>query len=265
MKVYISADIEGITGTTYWDDTDMEKSEYQAAREQMTAEVAAACEGALAAGATEILVKDAHDTGRNIIASKLPKDVRLAKSWTGDPMMMAEHLDASYQAMILIGYHSAARSGANPLSHTMTGVVHRMMLNGEPASEFRLTTYAAALFKVPVVFLSGDAGICTEAGTLIPAITTVAVKQGVGDSTINIHPEMAVERIRAGVTSALKGDPKKSLVSLPKHFNLTLEYRHHMKAYKFSQYPGARLIEPSTISFESDDFMEIMRFLLFVT
>ena len=70
MKVFISADIEGITNVTHWDETDLEKAEFTAAREQMTAEVAAACEGALEAGATDILVKDAHGDARSIIASK---------------------------------------------------------------------------------------------------------------------------------------------------------------------------------------------------
>ncbi len=264
MKVYISADIEGITGTTHWDDTDMEKSEYQSAREQMTAEVAAACEGALAAGATEVLVKDAHDTGRNILAGRLPREVKLAKGWSHHPFIMSEFLDETYQAMILIGYHSAARSGANPLSHTMTGTVHRVMLNGAPTSEFRLTAYTAATKGVPVVFISGDAGLCEEAKLLIPSIGTVAVKEGVGEATINIHPDLAVERIREGVKNALQGDLNKCKLPLPKQFTITVEYRHHMKAYRSSFFPGVKLIEPSTIQYESNDFFEIMRLIEFL-
>jgi D-amino peptidase len=264
MKVYISADIEGITGTTHWDETDMEKAEYQAAREQMTAEVAAACEGALAAGATEVLVKDAHDTGRNIIAGRLPREVRLARGWSHHPFIMSEFLDESYRAMLLIGYHSPARSGANPLSHTMTGSVHRILLNGALASEFLLTVYTAATKGVPVAFLSGDAGLCEEARLLIPQIGTVAVKEGIGEATINIHPEVAVERIREGIRKALQADVAKCKLDLPGHFTITVEYRQHMKAYRSSFYPGVRLIEPSTIQYESDDFFDIMRLVEFL-
>ncbi len=65
MKVYISADIEGVTGVTTWDEAELHKPDHGIAQEQMTAEVRAACEGALNAGATEIWVKDAHDSGRN--------------------------------------------------------------------------------------------------------------------------------------------------------------------------------------------------------
>jgi D-amino peptidase len=74
MKIYISADIEGVTGTTHWDETDRKNLDFKEFQEQMTAEVVASCEGALEAGASEIWVKDAHDTARNIIASKLPRE-----------------------------------------------------------------------------------------------------------------------------------------------------------------------------------------------
>ncbi len=65
MNIYLSADIEGITGVTHWDETELSHAEYATARKQMTAEVAAACESALEDGDTEILVKDSHDKGRN--------------------------------------------------------------------------------------------------------------------------------------------------------------------------------------------------------
>lgn len=59
MKVYISADIEGITGTTVWSETELNAPDYQYFSMQMTKEVEAAIEGAIAGGATEILIKDA--------------------------------------------------------------------------------------------------------------------------------------------------------------------------------------------------------------
>ena len=93
MKIFISADIEGVTGVTHREETDLSKPEYALPREQMTAEVVAACEGAFEAGATEIWVKDAHDSGRNIIASKLPQEVRLIRGWAPDPLMMMQELN----------------------------------------------------------------------------------------------------------------------------------------------------------------------------
>ncbi|MCJ7789554.1 MAG: M55 family metallopeptidase, partial [Candidatus Atribacteria bacterium] len=81
MKIYISADIEGVTGIAHWDETEKSKSDYQKFAQQMTDEVKAACEGAVNAGVEEIWIKDAHDSGRNIIAVDLPEIIRLVRGW----------------------------------------------------------------------------------------------------------------------------------------------------------------------------------------
>ncbi len=88
MKVYISADIEGITGVTHWAEADRQNPDYSELKEQMTAEVSAACEGALQAGAAEIWVKDAHGSARNLTASKLPRQTFLIRGWSGHPFSM---------------------------------------------------------------------------------------------------------------------------------------------------------------------------------
>jgi D-amino peptidase len=241
MKVYITADIEGITGATHWDETDKKNPDYGEFREQMTAEVAAACEGALSAGATEIWVKDAHWTGRNIIPSKLPREVRLVREWSGHPLSTMQELDETFQAVLMIGYHSRAGSSASPLAHTMTGNVIYITINGQYASEFSIAAYTAGLVRVPVVLVSGDAGICQEAEASIPNLCSVAVKHGVGNSTVNIHPHLAVERIRTGVEAALKGDVSRCHVPMPEHFAVELRYKNHADAYHVSFFPAARL------------------------
>ena len=202
MKVFISADIEGVTGATNWNETDKAHADYTEYREQMTAEVAAACEGALSAGATEIVVKDAHWTGRNLIASKLQRAVRLIRSWTLDPYSMMAGLDETFQAALMIGYHSRSGSDASPLAHTLPDRVVYVKINDRDASEFLINAYTAGWLAVPVVFLAGDAGICRDAQDFLPALSTVAVMEGVGDATSSIHPGLAVERIRSSVETA---------------------------------------------------------------
>jgi D-amino peptidase len=264
MKVYLSADIEGITGTTHWDETEKKHADYGEFREQMTAEVVAACEGALQAGATEIWVKDAHDSARNLIAARLPPEARLLRGWSGHPYLMVDGLDASFQALLMIGYHSRAGSSANPLAHTMTGSAAYVKINDQYASEFTINSYIAALEGVPVVFVSGDAGLCTDAASLVPAVTGVAVKQGVGDSSINLHPQLAVEKIRAGVRSALAKDLAQCRVELPGHFQVEIRYKEHGPAYRNSFYPGASLTDAHTIQFEAVDYFTVLRFFAFV-
>jgi len=263
MKIYLSADIEGITDVTHWDETDMDKAEYAFAREQMTAEVTAACQGALEAGATEILVRDAHGDALNLIHANLPREVRLMRGWAPDPLMMMQGLDQSFQAAAMIGYHSRARSNASPLAHTMTGAWVRVTLNGQEASEFLINTYAAALFQVPVVFVSGDQGLCQEVNGLNPAIKTVAVKEGTGNSTINIHPELAIERLREGMKTAVQRGLAQCRVSLPKNFEVEIQFKEHSKAHLYSYYPGARLKDPVTVGFAHVDYYEVLRFLFF--
>jgi len=263
MKIYISADIEGVTGVTHWDETDTSKADSAIPREQMTAEVVAACEGALQAGATEIWVKDAHDNGRNIIASKLPHEAKLIRAWAPHPLMMMQELDETFHAAMCIGYHSRAASNTSPLAHTMTGAYVRLTINGQDASEFLINTYSAAMFKVPMIFVSGDKGLCAEVASLNPKIETVAVKEGVGNSTINIHPELSLARIRDGAAKALKSDLSKCLVSLPPHFLVDVQFKQHSKAYNCSFYPGAKLKDPLTVHFEHNNYFEVLRFLFF--
>jgi D-amino peptidase len=264
MKIYISADIEGVTGATHWNEATKKEADFEEFQEQMTAEVVAACEGALNAGATEIWVKDAHATARNIIAAELPREAKLVRGWSGHPFSMVQYLDETFQALILIGYHSPAGSGANPLAHTITGSIAHLKVNDRYASEMFLSTYTAALVNVPFVFVSGDEGLCEEAKSLNLNIGTTAVKQGTGDSTISIHPQLAVERIREGVQNALEGDVTRCRVQLPERFSVELRFRGHAKAHHASFFPGVSLKDPHTILFETTDFFEVLRTLSFV-
>lgn len=262
MKVFISADIEGVTDVTHWDETEINRPGYNEAREQMTAEVLAACEGALEAGAKEIWVRDAHDSARNLLPHKLPKMARLIRGWSPHPMMMMEHLDASFTAAVMIGYHSRAAQNTSPLAHTMSTDFVRVSLNGRDVSEFWLNTLAAELAGVPVAFVSGDGGLCREVAELNGNISTLAVKEGYGNSTVNIHPQLAVEQIKAGVFSALNGHLSLCRVTLPGHFIFDLQYKDPSRARKFSFYPGAILLDRLTVRFEHDRYEEILRFLL---
>jgi D-amino peptidase len=264
MKVFISADIEGVTGVTHWDEAHRQNPDYKEFKEQMTAEVSAACDGALRAGAEEIWVKDAHASGRNLIASKLPRQTHLIRGWTGHPFSMVQELDESFNAMLMIGYHSRAGSDANPLAHTISSNIAKLKINGRDASEFLMHAYTAGYVHVPLVFVSGDRGICDEAVELIPGITTLAVKRGMGDASINIHPDLAVEQISERAQSSLQDDVSKCLMLLPGHFSIEISYREHVMARRASFFPGAVLKQAHTIGFESDDYFEVLRLFSFV-
>jgi D-amino peptidase len=264
MKVYISADIEGVAGITNWNEAEKNHPDYPEFRQRMTDEVVAACEGAIAAGATEILIKDAHDSGRNILADRLPECARLVRAWSGHPLAMVQELDSSFDAVLLIGYHSKAGTESNPLAHTLTLRVAQLAINGEVASEALIHSWAAALHRVPVVFLSGDKGICADAKAFNPGITTVAVSEAFGPSTVSLAPKRAQHLIRQGVALALQGDRESCRLHLPESFVLEIKYSNPVQAYKSSWYPGARHVGSQTVRLETRDYFEVLRALRFV-
>lgn len=264
MKVYISADIEGIAGVTHWDETEIGKPGYEAFRTQMAAEVRAACEGAARAGATEILVKDAHDTGRNLTPADLPAGAQLLRGWASHPLAMVEELDRSFTGLILVGYHAPAGSSGSPLAHTLSTRLHAVEINGRPASELLLAAYTAAHVGVPLLFVSGDAETCAEAGRLSGQIAAFSVKHGVGGATVNLDAQRALGGIRDGVAAALTGDPERCRIVLPERFSVAVTYRDHPAAYRASFYPGAMIESPRTVAFEASNFHDVLTFLLFV-
>jgi len=111
LKVYISADMEGVAGAVSGEQLGPAGFEYQRFREFMTAEVMAAIEGARAAGATEILVSDSHGNGQNLLIERLPDDVRVVRSWPR-PLMMMQGIDSTFDAVILLGYHAGTTNPA---------------------------------------------------------------------------------------------------------------------------------------------------------
>lgn len=265
MKIFISADIEGCAAIASWDEVHKGRAGYQEFREQMTAEVIAACEGARKAGATDILIKDAHESGCNLIVSRLPEYARIVRAWSGHPYVMMFGLDPSFDAALFIGYHNAAGSDTNPLAHTMNDRIARLTINDELASEFTVNAYTAALNGVPPVFLSGDQGICDAAGRLVHGIKTVAVSEGFGRATMSIAPAKAVHMIREGVEEALAGDLSKCALELPQRFEVVLEFNNASDAYRSSFYPGVEHPKACTLRFVSSDYWEVLRTIRFIT
>ena len=264
MKVYISVDIEGVAGITHWDEAEKNHPDWQEFREIMTGETIAAIDGARAAGATEIYVKDAHDSGRNLITTMLPADCMIIRSWSGHPYSMIQELDESFDALIMVGWHAHVGSEENNLAHTMNTRTHAIMLNGKPASEFTLFVNAAATYGVPTVFVSGDTALMREVEATNAYITRIPVKEGKGASTISMSPAAAQAAIRAGVESALKGNLKDCIITALIKCVLDVTYVTPDLAFEKSFYPGVKHLGNRTNRIETDNFFDIMRALRFI-
>ena len=209
MKLFISADIEGCAGVALTDETHKKESVYQRFAEEMTEEVVAACEAAHEAGADEIVVKDGHGDASNIDPLKMPEYVTLIRGKSGHPYNMMYGIDDSYDGVLYLGYHAPAGDPNFSISHTSTGNSLYIHLNGKVMSECMLNSYTAASHHVPVLFLSGDEEICRQAKELIPGITTVETKHGVGAATWCKAKGKVISEIREGVKKAVAGQKKR--------------------------------------------------------
>ncbi len=264
MKLFISADIEGTCGIAHWDETEKGRDLYSHFALQMSREVAAACEGALEAGWKEILVKDAHDSARNIDPNLLPECVRIFRGWGADPLCMMAGLDGSFDGVVFTGYHSNVGSDANPLAHTMNTRVYEFLINGEPASELYINCLIAAHLGVPVYCVTGDQALCNWMKSKNPVTLTVPVVDGFGGGTISPHPAAAVKMIRGAVRAALEMPREGFMFPMPESVRMTVSFREHPTARKGGFYPGAVRRGPRTVEYESRDFMDVLRFMMFV-
>lgn len=265
MKLYLSVDMEGVTGVTAWEDVRKGTADHGYFRQQMTKEVLAICETALKGGATEIMVKDAHATARNLLMDELPRGVKLFSGWARDPFIMMSGLDNSYDAVIFSGYHAGAYFDDNPLAHTMSSeTIFYFKINDKYVSEFVLNAYIAAYHGVPVIGIVGDEGVCRQAQEYIPNIVTMPVKKGVGNGVVSLGKEEALDLIRRGTEKAMAMDFSQCRLELPPHFRCELCYRDHVLAHRASFYKGVKLLDPHTVAWETDDFFEVLRTYFFI-
>ena len=264
MKLYMSVDIEGVAGISNWLEANNKEEAYKYFADQMTKEAAAAAEAAVERGASEIVVRDAHASARNMTPAMFPQECSFIRGWAGSPKTMMDGIDESFDGCFMIGYHSRAGSGENPLSHSFSSSrIFSITLNGRLVSEYYINMLTAAYYGVPLLVLSGDQGLCQVAKQDLPQVETVATQKGIGACTHSIHPDKALSLIKEAVDKALSGDLPKPF-SLPKHFRIELVYKDHPECYKNSFYPGAQTDGSRCLIYEADDWWEILRFLHFV-
>ena len=259
LKIFISVDMEGLTGVTHWEEVSRTGKDYETFRKIMTKETNAAIEGALAAGATVILVRDSHGSARNILPEMLHEKARLLRDWAGGFKMMVDGLDESFDALIFIGYHAKAGTPNALLEHTMSGNVMDISVNGVSLPEAGINAVMAGHYNVPVVFVAGDKAICHQVKEMFGEVETVAVKGGVGNAALNLHPEVAQGKIMEGVKKALKNVKKYKPYKFKPPYRMVLKLKQEELVERASHYPGAKRISDWELVFESSDIMEVMR------
>ncbi|NLN50015.1 MAG: hypothetical protein GX149_00100 [Acholeplasmataceae bacterium] len=264
MKIFISADIEGVNSINSWPETNVSSPHYKPFQYQMNMEVLHACKGALAAGAKEVFVKDAHDTAKNLDITLLPDEITLHRGWEGSPGSMMAGLDKSFSAVVFIGYHSAAGSSGNSLSHTMNTRTNYIKINGELASEFTINGMYASYLGVPIAFLSGDEALTKTVQKVNSNINVVATKIGVHNATVSKHPNVTNKAIEETVKKALSENLNLKFYPLPEKFNIEINFKYHGDAYSSSFYPGCKLKDDFTVTYSTTDYYQALVMFKFV-
>jgi D-amino peptidase len=203
VKVYVSVDMEGVAGIVDWEQCIAGGDDYAMGRDLLVGEVRAAVEGALAAGASQIMVNDSHSVMRNLAPDALPAPVSYL-SGRFKPRYMMQGLDGSYDAALFLGYHAAIES-PGVLSHTYNPkAIAGVRINGVTAGEAGLNALVAQHFRVPVPVISGDQYVGPEARPFCPGVRAAVVKESVSRyAAHHLHPVTARELIRDTVHSAL--------------------------------------------------------------
>ena len=257
LKVFISVDMEGVSGLIHWDETEEGGADYPLFRKLMTAEANAAIAGALDAGATEIVVRDAHGSARNILPDLLRPEARLIREWNS-PLSMMEGIDRTFDAVVFIGYHARAGTPNAVLKHTMSLSLFDVILNGVRVPEAAWNAAIAGYFDVPVVFLSGDSAIGRQIQEIIGPIETVAVKEGMGPAASMVHPVKSQEMIQKGVAAALRNLKATKPYKPAAPYKLEIVFTDENLARRASLVPGATRTGERSVAFTSSDLLEIV-------
>ncbi len=258
MKVFISVDMEGITGVVSWNQTEYGKEDYERFRRLMTREANAAAQGALAAGADEVWINDSHGGMRNLIMEDLDPGVKLMTG-SSKPMSMMEGIGRDFDAVLFVGYHSRA-SSTGVLNHTYTGRVAHYWVNGKVMGETGMNALIAGYYGVPVVFVSGDSQVTGEARELLGKVETVTVKEPRSQfSAVCLHPKKAQALIKETVTRALNSLSEYKPLAPGSPCTIRLQFHTSGQADGASIMPGVLRIDPVTVEFTGKDYLEAYR------
>lgn len=266
LKVFISADMEGIAGVVQPPQLGPTGFEYAQAREWMTAEVNAAIEGAKAAGAAEFVIADSHGNAQNLLIDKLPPDVTLVRGFPR-PLSMMQGIDASCGAAVFIGYHASEYTVDAVRGHTFSSArLLGVKLNGTEVSEGIFNAAIAGHFGVPVAFVSGDRAAVAQLKAAVPGIDGAVVKEGFGyHAAATMTPAKARPLIRDGVTAALRrlGGLQPYRVRTP--IDLEVGFKLTLDAERASYIPGLARADAHVVRGSFADIVQVARLMQVLT
>ena len=265
MKIYISADMEGVAGVVTGEQLGPAGFEYARFREFMTLEVLAAVEASFEAGATEVLVSDSHGNGQNLLIERLPKSVTVVRSWPR-PLMMMQGIDSSFDGAVFIGYHSGTTNSEGVRAHTISSArLADVRLNGASVPEAGVNAAIAGHFNVPVIMVSGDDAAVKETQALLGDVEGAVVKWAYGfHSARTMTPEAARDLIREKVGRAVRRihDFKPYKIKAP--VTLDVRFKNYRPSEVLAYLSTVERTDAHSVRFVGRDIVEVSKFLEFI-
>lgn len=265
LKLYISADMEGIAGVVTEQQLGPTGFEYERFREFMTTEVNTVIETAFAAGVTEIVVSDSHGNGQNLLIEKLPKQVTVVRSWPR-PLVMMEGIDETFAGAILLGYHASTHNVAGVRAHTISSArLADVRINDKPVGEGEISAAIAGHFGVPVIMVSGDDQVVKEMQASLGDVEGAVVKWANSfHSARTLTPAAANDVIRAATQRALARikDFRPYTVKTPVRFDI--RFKSYRQTQMLSYLPIVEQLDSHTVRYVGKDVPAASKFLEFV-
>lgn len=266
LAIYISVDLEGISGIVHKDQTMPGGKDYEIARQWMTDEVNAAIRGARAGGATFFLVNDSHLDMRNLVVDKIDNqdDVKIV-SGSPKPLGQMQGLDNTFSGVFLLGYHAMVGTKGAIVDHSYysSGTVQNIRLNGVTVGESVISAAVAGYYGIPVLLVSGDNYVCHEAEEAILDVRTVCVKEGIARGAgIILTPKQARKLIEIEAKKSVENlIEHKSVRPLKLNLPITLEIdmAYTSMVDIIEMMPGIKRVSGRTISFTSQDYLEVYK------
>ncbi|MDR7418167.1 MAG: M55 family metallopeptidase [Armatimonadota bacterium] len=262
MRIYLSVDMEGITGVAAAKHVQPGERDYDRFRKLMTQDANAAIEGALATGATEVVVSDGHGPMTNLLIEELHPAARLM-SGSNKLLGQMEGIDGGFDAAFLVGYHQREGGGDGILNHTFIGrVVYEVRINGDPADEAAVNTGLAGAFGVPVALVTGDQTVCADAERRIPGVVTAPVKEAFDRYVgLSLTPERSRALIRERATEAVRAVQAGRIVARrpPSPVTFEIDFKRTAPAHMATLFPGVERRGPRTIAITDTDYVRAFK------
>ena len=266
IKMYISVDMEGLTGVVTADQLSPAGFEYQKFREVMTDETNAAIQAARDNGATEFVISDSHGNAENLLIDRLPEDVTIVRGFPR-PYTMMQGLDSTFAGAILIGYHASTSSPAGVRAHTFSSArLTEVRLNGRQISEAAFAGAFAGRFGVPVIMVSGDDAAVAEAKAALGDIEGAVVKWSYGfHSARTMTPAAGRKVVGERVAAAMKRLRSMRPMVLTQPITVDVHFKSYRPAEVLAYLPVVERTDSHGVRYVGKDMLDAARFIEFIT